>query len=62
MSRCAFFWGGGGGAGGTPPVLGVGSSKNYVSEKVGTMGELYEGKITKKWGRASLLIGSYPEW
>ena len=33
--------------------IAVQSSKNDVSEKVGTMGVLYKGKIMKKWGRAS---------
>ena len=45
-----------------PPILGVGGSKIYLSEKVATVGELYEGKIITKWGRTSLLMESYPEW
>ena len=53
---------GGGGLEVNPPYFGVGTSKNYVSEKVGTVGELHEGKIIQKWGRASMLIGCYPEW
>ena len=52
------FWGGGG----LPPILRLGRSKKNVSEKVGTVGELYKIKIMKKWGRTSPLIGSYPEW
>ena len=43
-------------------VFGMGSSKSYVSENVGTVGELYKGKIMKKWGWTLVLIGSYPEW
>ena len=39
-----------------------GKFKKSCFEKVGTVGELYEGKIMKKWGRTSLLMGSYPEW
>ena len=31
------------------PILGVGSSKTDDLEKVGTVGELYEGKLMKKW-------------
>ena len=56
------FWGGGGVEVLPPPFLGLGSSKNRVSEKVGTVGALYEGKIMKKWGRTSLVIGSDPVW
>ena len=52
ITRCTFC----------PPIFGMGISKNYVSEKVGTVGERYKGKIMKKWGRTSLLMGSYPEW
>ena len=33
-----------------PPNFGLGGLKKYVSEKVGTVGELYEGKITTKMG------------
>ena len=52
------FWG----RGGTPPpFLNWEVQKNYVSEKLGTVGELCEGKIVKKWGRASPLIRSSPE-
>ena len=48
---CAFLGGGGGGVRGIlPPILRVGSSKNYVSEKVGTVGKLYQGKMMKKMG------------
>ena len=43
-------------------LSGVGSSEKVVSEKVGTVGELYEGKIMKKWGGTSLLIASYTGW
>ena len=41
---------------GTPPsaILGVGSSKKYVLQKIGTVGELYEGKI-KKMGKGITL-------
>ena len=41
-----------GGIQGTPPILGMGSPKKYVSEKVGTVGRggVYEGKIKKKKG------------
>ena len=50
----AFFWGAG-------SYFGGGNVKKYVSEKVGTVGELCEGKIIKKWGGTSLLIQFYPE-
>ena len=43
-----YFWGGA-------------SKKKHVSGKAGTVGGLYEGKIMKKWGRASFLIGSCQE-
>ena len=46
--RVRFFFGWGGGVEGPTPILGVESSKNYVSEKVGTVGELYKDKILKK--------------
>ena len=42
----AYFWGG---------------EFKYISQNVGKAGELYEGKLMKKWGRTSLLIGSHPE-
>ena len=44
---------------GPHPIFGVGSSKKYVSEKVGSVGGLYEGKFMTKWGTTLLLIGSY---
>ena len=45
---------GGGGLEVPPPQLWGGKLKKKVSEKVGTVGELSEGKIMKKWGRTSL--------
>ena len=52
-----------GGGGGYPPtILGLFSTKSNVSERVGTVEELYKSTIMKKLGRTSLLIGSYPEW
>ena len=34
-----------------PHILGLGNSKNYVLEQVGTVAELCEGKIIKKMGK-----------
>ena len=39
-----------------PPYFWGRKLKRYVSEKVGTMGELYEGNSMKKCGRTSLLM------
>ena len=44
-----------------PPFAGCTLGEDF-SEKVGTVGELYKGKIMKQWGRTSPLMGSYPEW
>ena len=48
------------GGGIRPPIFGLVSSNSYVLEKVGIVGEMYKGKIMKKWGRTSQLIGSHP--
>ena len=50
------------GGGYPPPFFGLGNSNFYVSEKIGTAGELYKGKVMKYWGRTSLLMGSSLEW
>ena len=43
-----------------PPLAGFGGGleQKIMFRKVGTIGEVYEGKIVKKWGRTSLLVGS----
>ena len=39
-----------------------GTSVSSLKKKVGTVGELYKGKVMKYWGRTSLLMGSSLEW
>ena len=44
-----------------PPILTPKSSENKVLEGFGTVGALYGGKIMKKWGMTSRLMGSSRE-
>ena len=55
-----FFWGGGRGT--PPPYFGTEKFKKVCFGEGWDSPELYKGKIMKKCGRTSLLMGFYPEW